>query len=116
MASFVRLDWNNWIYGLFAGFIGGGAGAVVSGVTASMLAPDKLALGGSRFFALIGIVFLVHGAISTAMFLQQNPLPKQLTVTDESASKSVTTGVGPDKTTTTTAASKTTTVLTEEPK
>lgn len=108
MPSFIRLDWSSWLYGLIAGFIGGGAGAVVSGVTASMLVPDRLAFGGGKFFVLIGVVFLAHGAISTMMYLQQNPLPKQLTVTDESAKK--TTVVEPDKTTTVdTATTKTTT-------
>jgi uncharacterized membrane protein HdeD (DUF308 family) len=90
MPDFIRLDWGNWLYGLFAGFIGGGAGAVVTGFTASALDPDKLALGSSRFFVLIGVVFLAHGCISTAMFLQQNPLPQKLTVTDETATKTVT--------------------------
>ena len=98
MPSFVRLDWTNWLYGLFAGFIGGGAGAVVSGFTASMLVPDKLAIGSAKSFELIGVVFLAHGCISMAMYLQQNPLPKQITVTSES---STTASITTEKTVTT---------------
>jgi hypothetical protein len=92
MPQLLKLDWGNWLYGLFAGFIGGGAGAVVTGVTASMLVPDKLAVGSTKSFELIGVVFLVHGCISMAMFLQQNPLPKQIKVVDESASVTSTEG------------------------
>ncbi len=107
MPEFIRLDWQNWVYGIIAGFIGGGAGAVVTGFTASALDPEKLALGSSKFFVLIGVVFLAHGCISTAMFLQQNPLPKKVTVTDESATR---TTVDADKTTTLAVTAKTTVV------
>ncbi len=104
----MKLDWGNWLYGLVAGFVGGGAGAVVSGVTASMLVPDRLAIGSSKFFVLIGIVFLAHGCISTMMYLQQNPLPKKITV-DEATLKSVVVDAG--KTTSTETAVKTTTTV-----
>ena len=109
----MRLDWSQWPYGLFAGFIGGGAGAVISGVTASLLAPDKLAAGSTKFFELIGIVFLAHGCISMFMYLQQNPLPKQITVTDESAATTTSTQGG--KTTTIATAAKTTTTVVDLP-
>jgi hypothetical protein len=90
MPVLLKLDWSNWLYGLFAGFIGGGAGAVISGVTASMFAPDKLAVGGTKFFEFTGIVFLAHGLISMFMYLQQNPLPKQITVTSEKSTSTST--------------------------
>lgn len=105
---FDNLDWSSWVYGLVSGAIGGGAGSVVASVAASALAPDRLALGGSKFFELMGIVFLTHGAISMAMYLQQNPLPKKITVTDEASSKSVTVGDGKTKTTETAVKSTTT--------
>lgn len=110
MPSFMKLDWDNWLYGLFAGFIGGGAGAVVSGVTASMMVPDRLAFGGPKFFMLIGIVFLAHGCISGFMYLNQNPLPKKITV-DETTLKTFVVDDG--RTTATETALKTTTTVTE---
>ncbi len=110
MPVFMKLDWGNWLYGLVAGFIGGGAGAVVTGVTASMLVPDRLAIGSSKFFVLIGVVFLAHGCISTMMYLQQHPLPNRITLVEESKSRVV----EPDKTTVT--ATKTTTTVMEDKK
>lgn len=79
--GFGKLDWDNWLYGLGAAFIGGGAGSVVTGLTASALAPNELGVGSGKFFSLVGIVFLVHGSISGFAFLKQQPLPAKVTVT-----------------------------------
>ncbi len=106
----MKLDWDNWLYGLLNAAIGGGAGSVIASFTASALAPDRLALGGLKFFELMGIVFLAHAFISGFMYLQQNSLPKRITV-DEASSKSVVVGDG--VTTATETAIKTTTTVTE---
>ncbi len=81
MAGFGKLDWDNWLYGLIAAFIGGGASAVVAGITASGLAPNELKLGTLKSFELIGMVFLFKGIIVGCAFLAQSPLPKKVTVT-----------------------------------
>lgn len=107
----MKLDWGNWLYGLIGGAVGGGAGSIVASFTASALAPDRLAIGGGKFFELMGIVFLAHGAISMAMYLNQNPLPKRITV-DEATSKSVVVDDA-GKTTATETAVKTTTTIVE---
>lgn len=81
MAGWGNLDWGNWLYGLFSGLIGGGAGAVVSGVTVSVIDPKDWAIGSSHFLVLTGTLFLTHGVLSAFMFLKQQPLPKSLAPT-----------------------------------
>ena len=81
MTGFGKLDWGNWLYGLFAAFIGGGAGAVVTGFAASALAPNELRLGSFKSFELIGMVFLIKGMFVGCAFLAQQPLPQKVTVT-----------------------------------
>ena len=72
-----QLKWGLWLYGLFAGFIGGGAGAFASGVAATWLAPESF--GASQHFghllALIGITFFLSGLTHFFAYLAQHPLP-----------------------------------------
>jgi len=79
--GFGSLDWSNWLYGLFAALIGGGAGAVVSGVAVSMMDPKDFSFGSGKFFALVATIFLTHGSVSAFMFLKQQPLPAIRTTT-----------------------------------
>lgn len=76
-----NLDWENWVYGIVAGFIGGGAGAVVSGVVVSLQNPQDYSLAHPKFYILVGSVFAANGLVTAAAFLKQNPLPKIITVT-----------------------------------
>lgn len=87
MPGFGKLDWSNWLYGLFAGFIGGGATAVVSGFVNSAMDPKDYAVGSQKFFLNIGMVFLVSGIINAAMFLKQQPLPSVTTTTTVETTK-----------------------------
>lgn len=74
-----------WFHGLFAALIGGGASAVVSGVTVSAIDPGNFnlttQLGHTLELALT--LFLVNGFISAMGYLKQSPLPAEsLTVTE----------------------------------
>jgi hypothetical protein len=73
-----RFDWGSWLYGIFAGFIGGGAGAVVSGVTVSVADPDHFNPTTGKFYALVGFVFIASGTLNAFAYLHQNPLPKEI--------------------------------------
>lgn len=72
------LDWSDWLRGIFAAFIGGGAGAVTSGVVVSMNDPKDYNLYTSKFYHLVIAVFAVNGLISMFAFLHQRPVPDQI--------------------------------------
>lgn len=76
MPGFGKLDWSNWLYGLLSGFIGGGAGAASSSITAALLAPDQFNITTSKFYILLGATFVVHGLLTMFAFLKQNALPQ----------------------------------------
>jgi len=75
MPKITDLNWSAWLYGLLSGFIGGGAGAIVSGVTVSMIFPQDFGPTSGKFWSLIAALFLSHGAVCAAAFLKQSPLP-----------------------------------------
>ena len=81
MPGFGKLDWGNWLYGLFAGFIGGGANAVTGGIVVSQFDPHDFNFSTGKFWFLLGSMFLVNGAMSAFWFLKQHPLPTIETVT-----------------------------------
>lgn len=70
---------SKWLYGLGSAFIGGGASAVISGLTAMGFAPDKFNLtdlqGFLRLLGLTAANFVVSGIFSAFFFLRQSPLP-----------------------------------------
>lgn len=76
-----NLDWSQWLYGLVAGFIGGGSTAVVSGVTINLVDPEHFNAKTSGFYKLVGAIFLANGIMSGFMYLKQNPLPVIKTTT-----------------------------------
>lgn len=74
--SLSDLNWGAWLYGLFAGFIGGGAGAVTAGFTTAALDPTgRFAFGGWNSIKLMGACFLVSGLFNAFNFLKAHPLP-----------------------------------------
>jgi len=66
-----------WLHGLIAAFIGGGAGAVSAGFASAMVAPGQFNLGGGLLglLKLMGVTFIVSGAIAVAAYLKQSPVP-----------------------------------------
>lgn len=75
---FRNLNWGAWAYGLISGFIGGGAGAVTSGIVVSAMdKTHQFALAGTKSIELMGVCFLVNGSMSGFMYLKQHPLPEE---------------------------------------
>jgi len=81
MNGFGKLDWSNWLYGLFSAAISGGASGVVGSTVVSALDPEKFSLGSGKFFLMVGVLFLTHGTVAFFNFLKQNSLPKERTTT-----------------------------------
>jgi len=68
----------HWLYGLLAAAIGGGAGAVTSAISASLIKPEAFNLGGQLkpTIDLMMACFLLNGLVSMFFYLKQSPLPK----------------------------------------
>lgn len=68
-----------WIRGLIAAFISGGAGSVGTGITLNMIDPDHYNLSQAHLMlkAML-IAFLLHAIIGVMMFLAKNPLPPEV--------------------------------------
>src|SRR6185295_3271511 len=77
----LTLDWDNWGYGIFAGFIGGGANAVTGGVVINMVDGKDFNIYTPKFYIMVGLMFAGNGLMSMLMFLAQHPLPAVKTVT-----------------------------------
>lgn len=75
------MDFDNWFRGICAGFIGGGAGALTTGFSATVVDSDHFNVHTNKLWSLIGMSFLVNGIIGAAAFLHQNPMPGLKTVT-----------------------------------
>jgi hypothetical protein len=81
-----NLDWSDWIKGIVAAFVGGGAGAVTSGIVVSLGDPQQYNMGTQKFYVLVGSVFLMSGLMNMMAFLRSKPIPdvKQRETTVES--------------------------------
>ena len=62
-----------WLYGLWSAFVGGGAGAIGSGVAASTM---NLTKSPHDTLVLMGWTFLITGIISAAAYLKEHPAPQ----------------------------------------
>lgn len=73
----MKLNWQQWLYGLVSAFIGGGAAAVTGGLTSIGIDPEhfNLQAGLKHTAELAGAIFVVSGAMSVALYLKQSPLP-----------------------------------------
>ena len=79
--GFGDVDWSDWVRGLFAAFISGGASAVVSGIAVSTSDPDHFAFGTTKFYELVFSVFMASGLLNMFSFLRTKPIPDLKTVT-----------------------------------
>lgn len=76
-------DWQTWLHGLVAAFIGGGSSAVTAGIVAPAINPaafnfhEKLA----PLFQLAAALFVVNGGIAAFAYLSKSPLPDQQIIT-----------------------------------
>ena len=75
-----NLDFGQWTYGLFAAFIGGGAGAFSSGLGSILVDPADFNPSTDKFWKLIFTTFVVGGIIPFFAYLHQKPLPDIKTV------------------------------------
>jgi hypothetical protein len=73
----MKTNTQRWLKGAMSALIQGGAGALVSSGTASIIDPDKLnpMTQTLHFLELGSCVFVITGLLHLAMFLQQHPLP-----------------------------------------
>lgn len=78
-----NLDWDNWLYGLVAGFIGGGSSAVVSGFVVGIQDPKDYNFANRKFYTLISSVFVASGLLNMFAYLKQHPLPDKTVITME---------------------------------
>jgi hypothetical protein len=65
-----------WLKGIAAAFIGGGASAVTSAITAPMFAPNDLSYGGHpwRILGMACTTFVISGFFSVMYYLKNSPL------------------------------------------
>lgn len=75
------LDWGNWIYGLVAGFIGGGSTAVSGGLALLVIDPNDFNFSNPKLFKAMAAMFLFSGVKDMMLYLHQQPLPKIITTT-----------------------------------
>ena len=67
---------NIWLRGLAAAFIGGGAGAVSTGISVPLVLPEiNYAHHGVKILGLMAVSFIVSGTFATCGYLKQSPLP-----------------------------------------
>lgn len=75
-----NLDFEDWLHGLIAAFVQGGAGAVTGGITVATMDPKDYFLGSHKLYALMLAMFLVNGILGAMAFLRQKPVPDYKTV------------------------------------
>ena len=78
------LAWDDWIYGLMYGAIGGGSNSVYAAFGALVVDPKDFAFGSAKSFRLIGWVFAFSALMSAFLYLKQKPLPDQVKQREES--------------------------------
>jgi hypothetical protein len=66
-----------WAWGLLAGFISGGSGALTVGPLAALFAPTELNLkaGLNNLLAFMSVVFFMAGLQGAFMYLAKQPVP-----------------------------------------
>lgn len=82
----VMLQWQAWIYGLFAGLIGGGASSVSSGFANMIVDPKDFNIGnggGVHLLKTMSATFIISGIIATMAYLSKSPLPQVETITTQ---------------------------------
>lgn len=96
------LDFSDWLYGLFAAFIGGGAGAVSGGVAVNLVDPKDFNIHTTAFYHVVLTAFVCQGLMSAMLYLHQKPLPAFRNVETVTKTTLVTPGTPPATVVTTT--------------
>lgn len=74
----MKLNWEVWLYGLFAALIGGGASAIVAMVGVNVIDPKDWNFidHPGHMLALMLFCFIFNGIITAAGYLKNSPLPQ----------------------------------------
>lgn len=79
--GFGKLDWSDWIRGIFAAFIGGGATAVSGAFALVLNDPKDFNIQTGMFWTTVTTMFVISGFINLMMFLRSKPVPEYKVVT-----------------------------------
>ncbi len=75
----MKLDWGNWLYGLWVAVVGGASNGVVAGVGLNLMDPKDFNTQQKRFWWLVGGLFAIGAAKDFFLYLSQHPAPVILT-------------------------------------
>ena len=80
----MKLNWEQWLLGLVAAVVQGGAGAVTAAIGASWVAPNEfnLSVGFAHTMELMGAVFVINGLLGFFSYLAKHPTPEWDGATD----------------------------------
>ncbi len=81
------LSWKMWLYGLFAGAIGGAASSV------SVMIVDPVNFNLQSGWSKLWQVAAINALVSMALYLKQSPLPAISTITETTVNQTVQTTV-----------------------
>jgi|SRR5689334_1953072 len=82
MGRLLNLDWDQWVYGLFAAFIGGGSGALSGGLGTIVVDPNDFNIQHPALLLKVMFwTFIFSGLPPFFAYLHQKPLPAVKTVT-----------------------------------
>lgn len=73
-----KLDWSEWLMGLGAAVIGGGATAAIAAVS---FAPSHWANHPEELYSMLWSMFGIGCVLNGLMFIRQKPLPSVITTT-----------------------------------
>lgn len=76
----IVINVEDWVYGLIAAVIGGGAAAAVTGISLSFTDPTKFNIENPHIVRDMCGMFLVAGVSHGFMFLAGRPLPSSIAV------------------------------------
>lgn len=90
-----QLDFGNWVMGLWAAFIGGGAGAFSAGLATIVVDPHDFNVYALKFWKVVFGTFVISGLGPFFAFLHTQPIPAVKEVT--STVQTTTGGSAPPK-------------------
>lgn len=76
-----QLDFSNWMMGLWAAFIGGGAGAFSAGLATIVVDPHDFSIYSAKFWKVVSGTFVISGLGPFFAYLHSKPLPDVITTT-----------------------------------
>lgn len=74
-AGLGKLDWSDWVLGLWSALIQGGSSAVLSAVGLMVIDPKDFSAGQHKLWAVAGSLFCWNGFLGMLAFLRTKPAP-----------------------------------------